>query len=63
MPTLNPTEFLKVFDVAVVGEGETTMVELVNRFEKGADFSDVKGVVYKEKGKVRFASPRGFWRI
>jgi len=50
LPTLDPTGFLEVFNVAVVGEGEETMVELVDCVEKGADLSGVKGIAYKEGG-------------
>jgi anaerobic magnesium-protoporphyrin IX monomethyl ester cyclase len=60
LPTLDPTDFLEVFDVAVIGEGEETMVELVNCAEKGAGFSGVKGIAYTDGGRVRFTSPRGF---
>ena len=60
LPTLDPAGFLGVFDVAVIGEGEETMVELVDCFERGAGFSGVRGVAYKEGGRVRFTSPRGF---
>jgi anaerobic magnesium-protoporphyrin IX monomethyl ester cyclase len=59
-PTSDPAGFLEVFDVVVVGEGEKTMVELVNCVEKGADFSGVKGIAYREDGEVRVTSPRGF---
>ena len=34
LPTLDPADFLEVFDVAVVGEGEETMIELVDCAEK-----------------------------
>jgi anaerobic magnesium-protoporphyrin IX monomethyl ester cyclase len=60
LPTLDPTAFLGIFDVVVVGEGEGTMVELVDSFEKEAGFSSVKGIAYKEGSEVRFTSPRGF---
>jgi anaerobic magnesium-protoporphyrin IX monomethyl ester cyclase len=60
LPTLDPTDFLEVFDVAVIGEGEETMVELVNCAEKGAGFSGVKGIAYTDGGRVRFTSPRAF---
>jgi anaerobic magnesium-protoporphyrin IX monomethyl ester cyclase len=60
LPTLNPTDFLGVFDVAVVGEGEATMVELVDCYEKETELSSVKGIAYIEKGEVRFNSPRDF---
>ena len=60
LPTLDPTGFLGVFDVVVFGEGEATMVELVDCLEKGTGLSGVKGIAYKEGGDVKFNSPRGF---
>jgi len=58
LPTLNPEEFLRCFDVVVVGEGEETMLELVSRVEKNADFSGVKGIAYKKQGKIKLNPPR-----
>ena len=60
LPTLDATDFLEVFDVAVIGEGEESMVELVDCMEKSAGFSAVKGIAYKDRGELRFTSPRGF---
>lgn len=60
LPTLNPLDFLEVFDVAVIGEGEQTMVDLVDCFDKGLGFSCVKGIAYRDGGEIRFTSPRGF---
>jgi anaerobic magnesium-protoporphyrin IX monomethyl ester cyclase len=60
LPTLDPKSFLGVFDAVVVGEGEETMVELVDCVDKGTSLSIVKGIAYKEGEKVRFSSPRGF---
>jgi anaerobic magnesium-protoporphyrin IX monomethyl ester cyclase len=60
LPTLDPSDFLEVFDVAVIGEGEETMVELVDCVDKMLGFSSVKGIAYKEAGSVRFTSARSF---
>ena len=60
LPTLDPTDYLGVFDVAVIGEGETSMVELVECWEKRQDFSRVEGIAYMCKGEVRLTSPRKF---
>ena len=61
LPTTQPEVFLKDFDVAVIGEGEQTMLELVNQLENGGDFSQIKGIAYKDKdtGQVKRTSPRG----
>lgn len=42
----------KAVDVAVIGEGEYTMTDLVKTVESSGDFSDVKGILYKKNGKV-----------
>jgi radical SAM superfamily enzyme YgiQ (UPF0313 family) len=60
LPTLDPTDFLEVFDVAALGEGEETIVDLVDCFERGLPVSAVKGVAYKEGGTVKFTPERGF---
>jgi anaerobic magnesium-protoporphyrin IX monomethyl ester cyclase len=55
LPTVEPETFLKIFDVVVVGEGEQTMLELVNQFMNGGDFSQLNGIVYRDKcsGEIR----------
>lgn len=45
-------------DVVVVGEGEYTMLELVEAYSKGDDFSDVKGIYYKNENGVCINPPR-----
>jgi len=61
LPTTEPDTFLEKFDVAVIGEGEQTMLELVNQFKNGGDFSEVKGIVYREKntGQIIHTPQRG----
>jgi anaerobic magnesium-protoporphyrin IX monomethyl ester cyclase len=61
LPTTEPEAFLENFDVAVIGEGEQTMLELVNQFMNGGDFSQVKGIAYREKdtGQIKRTPPRG----
>jgi anaerobic magnesium-protoporphyrin IX monomethyl ester cyclase len=60
LPTLDPADYLEVFDVAVIGEGENSMVELVECWEKGEDISGVKGIAFKDRDEVRFTFPRDF---
>lgn len=62
LPTLNPTDFLEYFDVAVMGEGEETTLELVQEIEQGGNLSRVKGIAYKENGngKVNITNARKF---
>jgi anaerobic magnesium-protoporphyrin IX monomethyl ester cyclase len=61
LPTTQPEVFLSDFDVAVLGEGEQTMLEIINQFENGGDFSEIKGIAYKNKntGQIIRTSPRG----
>jgi anaerobic magnesium-protoporphyrin IX monomethyl ester cyclase len=58
LPTLDPTGFLDVFDVAVIGEGEETIVELAKCLEQGLDVNNVHGIAYKQYGTVKFTSER-----
>jgi anaerobic magnesium-protoporphyrin IX monomethyl ester cyclase len=41
LPSSNPDEFLQFFDVVVVGEGERTLLELVNAVENGTGLAEV----------------------
>ena len=61
LPTTQPDSFLRDFDVAVIGEGEQTMLELVNQFENNGVLSQVRGIAYRDKdtGQVKKTSPRG----
>ena len=47
-----------VFDYGVVGEGEATVVDLVEALSADRIPSNVPGVAFRENGKVRFAPPR-----
>ena len=46
------------FDLAVEGEGEVTIVELVDALENSKNLGNVSGLVYKENGKVIQNEPR-----
>lgn len=41
-----------IADVVVKGEGEYTMLELTKAFERGEEFSKIKGIVFKKNGKI-----------
>jgi len=58
LPTLEPAGYLDVFDVAVLGEGEPAMTEIVECHRKGVGFSGLQGIAYKEEGMVKCTSPR-----
>lgn len=47
-----------VFNYGVVGEGEITIVELVNALASNRKPSNVPGVAFRENGRVRFNPPR-----
>ena len=50
LPTLRAEDFLDDFDVVGVGEGESTMLELVEAFEGHRSLSTVKGIAYRNEG-------------
>ena len=52
MPTLYPEEYLEAFDFVCVGEGEETMLELVQASEKGLDLSKVKGICFRSENGI-----------
>lgn len=49
-------------DVVVKGEGELTLLELVNRLEKNRPLTDVDGTVVRTNGTVRYNKPAPFIR-
>jgi anaerobic magnesium-protoporphyrin IX monomethyl ester cyclase len=60
LPTTKPEDFLQNFDVAVIGEGEETMLELVHCVETNSNLFGVKGIAYKENSKIRINPSRQF---
>jgi anaerobic magnesium-protoporphyrin IX monomethyl ester cyclase len=62
LPTLSPLEFLKDFDIVVIGEGEETIVQLANCLEKEPQLSEVAGIAYKKQGKIKINHPRNYVR-
>ncbi len=49
---------LKELDYAVIGEGEFTLLELVNTLERGGDPAAVSGLVMRRDGQVIFTGAR-----
>lgn len=47
-----------VFDYGVVGEGENTIIELVEALSADKPPSDVLGVVFRENNRITFTPPR-----
>jgi anaerobic magnesium-protoporphyrin IX monomethyl ester cyclase len=58
--TALPDETMRTgcFDFAVLGEGETTIVDLVEALERNRDLSTVKGIAYRKDGRVMMTEPR-----
>jgi radical SAM superfamily enzyme YgiQ (UPF0313 family) len=53
-PTVKPIETMNEFglDFVVVGEGEHTIVEVCEKLQRGESLAGVKGVMYRENGKI-----------
>ena len=60
MPTSMQKEFLEQTsaDVVVVGEGETTTVELLNAVEKRMPLDNVKGIYFRENNRIKVNPPQ-----
>ena len=55
------TEFIFALlrpDVAVLNEGEATIVELIDCLESGGDLEDVRGIAYSKSGEIIHTLPR-----
>lgn len=46
------------FDICVVGEGEETLVDLLEAWESGRDLGRVKGLCYRREGRIEITQPR-----
>lgn len=57
LPLLEEARYL---DVAVIGEGEFTIVDLVCAYEQGGDLSQVKGITYQKDGEIIVNPPREY---
>lgn len=43
----------KEVDIAVIGEGEYTMLEIINNLQHGESLENIKGVSYRVNGKIK----------
>lgn len=52
----------KSIDFAIIGEGEITLLELVNKLirNKGIKYKDIKGIAYRKNKDVMITEPRPF---
>lgn len=59
-PSLLPEQCLRedFVDIAVIGEGEETVVELAQSLRDKLDLSAVKGIAFKSAGKILVNDPR-----
>jgi anaerobic magnesium-protoporphyrin IX monomethyl ester cyclase len=48
LPTCDPLPFLEIFDIVVSGEGEQTILKLLQAYQMGADFISVPGIVFRK---------------
>jgi anaerobic magnesium-protoporphyrin IX monomethyl ester cyclase len=47
LPTCEPLPFLSIFDVVVCGEGEQTILELIDAFASKSEWGNILGIAYK----------------
>ncbi|MDQ1281129.1 MAG: anaerobic magnesium-protoporphyrin monomethyl ester cyclase [Thermoproteota archaeon] len=47
LPTVYPERFLQVFDVAAIGEGEQTMLEITLALRNGGNLYKIDGIAYR----------------
>ena len=61
-PTMNGSKVLdcKDIDFLSIGEGENTIVELLNALEKNEDLKSVKGIIFKDNGKIIRTKPQSY---
>lgn len=61
-PSFNPQRFVKdgVFDIAMIGEGEQTIVEVCDYFtgKSNKKINDINGIVYEDNGDIVRTSKR-----
>lgn len=52
---LKEEAFYPFFDYAFIGEAEESLPLFLEQYEKGEDISEIKGILFREKGKIRFS--------
>lgn len=53
-------ENVKSIDIVVAGEGEKTILDLVDHFKDKKKLNEIDGIYYREKNKIKFTKPRAF---
>ena len=52
LPTCDPHAFVEDFDVVVRGEGEQTVLEILQAYSSGGDFSTIPGLTLRRKATI-----------
>ncbi|WEU40354.1 MAG: B12-binding domain-containing radical SAM protein [Candidatus Odinarchaeum yellowstonii] len=58
LPTLTPESYLDDFDVVILGEGENTIIELLDAYRNRRNLGQIKGIAYKENNTVKITQRR-----
>ncbi len=63
-PTLIKSELLKnpMIDIGVIGEGEETIIEILNTCDGNQPLSSINGIVYRDGSKIIETTPRAYIR-
>ena len=46
------------FDIGIIGEGETTLLEVIQALNEKRDLNKIDGLVYRANGEIAFTQPR-----
>lgn len=64
LPSCNPASFMEDFDIAVIGEGEHTIVKILREYENNRAYGSIPGIAYhiensaqgtKDNGEITFS--------
>lgn len=60
--TANPNKvlLLKCFDIGILGEGEITLVEVIDALEKKKDLREIDGIAFCHNSEIFFTKPREY---
>ncbi|MFC1560953.1 B12-binding domain-containing radical SAM protein [Candidatus Latescibacterota bacterium] len=61
-PSMVGSDLLKYpeIDICVVGEGENTIIELLNAIQSNKKLNSIKGIIFKKDGQIFTSPPRDF---
>ncbi len=58
LPTLTPENYLNNFDIVILGEGEETIIDVINEYESKKNWKNIKGIAYKHDDKIIITGKR-----